>query len=202
MIDRMDMDLDFFFPDKVVIERASGDSAIEARAQFSKPGRALLHGDQIIIAEGDVIVRKHKNGVVEKYDVLNVDYQQGFDQLPAVTKLALKKQGSNFSPHSNAIQNIYNVSGPNSRVNVQSHDASVNVVNSNTPQLFADLKAAISQHLKDINLKNQLLVSVREMETTQGSSSFVEKYQNFMALAANCITIVTPFLPALAQLLR
>jgi hypothetical protein len=196
------MDTDFFFPDKVSIKRLTDGSAAEAKAQFSGSGEALLHGNGTIVSEGDTIVRRHDNGVVENYTVLNVDYQKGFGDLPAVTKLMLQKQGSNFSPHSQALQNIYNVTGPNARVNVQSQDSSVNVVNVNTSELFTNLKATLEKNVADESLKSQLLQAVQQMEAAQNGDSYTQKFQNFMALAANCMTLVTPFLPALTQLLR
>jgi|SRR5579864_2606428 len=195
-------DLDFFFPDMITIENAGGLSVPAVRAQFSRPGEVLLYGDQIVVSEGDILVRKHDNGAVERYNVLNVEYQKAVKDLPAITSLMVEKQGSKFSPHSRAVQNIYTVSGPNARVNVQAQDSSVNIVNVPSGELFANLTAAIDKDIKDITLKKSLLASVSDMQSAQGGTGFTEKFQNFMALAANCITTVSPFLPALSQFLR
>jgi hypothetical protein len=195
-------DLDFFFPDTIAIEKAEGPPIPAIKAQFSGPGKVLLYGDQTIVAEGDVLVRKHDNGAVERYNVINVEYQKAVKGLPAVTNLLVEKQGSKFSPHAKAVQNIYNVSGPNARVNVQAQDSSVNIVNVAAGKLFADLAAAIDKDVEEVTLKNNLLASVSDMQSAQGGTGFTEKFQNFMALAANCITTVSPFLPALSQFLR
>jgi hypothetical protein len=76
-------DLDFFFPDVVSIETSKGESAMGLRAQFSKPGEVVLRGDDTIISEGDVVIRKLTNGLTERYEIINVEYQQGFEELPA-----------------------------------------------------------------------------------------------------------------------
>ncbi len=68
------MDLDFF-PDKFVIEGAT----TEVRGQLSsKKNEILVHGDQTVISVDDVLVRTLTNGVVERYGVLDVMYQQGY----------------------------------------------------------------------------------------------------------------------------
>jgi len=39
------------------------------------------------------------------------------------------------------------------------------------------------------------------MEAAKGTSGFTQKYQNFIASAANHMTVLAPFIPALTQML-
>lgn len=46
-----------------------------------------------------------------------------------------------------------------------------------------------------------LLGVVKEMQDSHGTDGFVGAYQRFMSVAANHMTVIAPFLPALAGLL-
>jgi hypothetical protein len=99
-----------------------------------------------------------------------------------------------------SVTNIYNVHGPNARFNSQSVDQSHNVVRVEEGELFQKLKEAIQAASASSTEREQLLQAVDEMNAHAGKSSFGAKFQRFMALASNCMTVVTPFLPALANL--
>ncbi len=90
---------------------------------------------------------------------------------------------------------ISNVSGSN--ISVES--SNVNQQIESAEAIFADLMAAIDA--ADIDQKEALKESVEEMKNTQGSSGFGAAYKRFMASAANHMTIVAPFIPALSALL-
>jgi hypothetical protein len=99
-----------------------------------------------------------------------------------------------------SITNIYNVHGPNARFNSQSVDQSHNVVRVDEGELFQKLKEAIQAASANSTQREQLLQAVDDMNEHAGRSSFGDKFQSFIALASNCMTVVTPFLPALANL--
>jgi hypothetical protein len=72
--------------------------------------------------------------------VLDVQYQKGDFDLPAITTLAVQKQGSK-APYSAASgQHIYNLTGDNAPVNIHSHDQSTNTVNVTANQTFSNLR--------------------------------------------------------------
>ena len=93
---------------------------------------------------------------------------------------------------------INNISGANARINVNSTDNSVNSVVENSIELFDQLTAALTSQIQAKGERDKLLTLVAEMRATTHKETFNEKYQNFIAAAANHITIVEPFLPALA----
>ena len=97
--------------------------------------------------------------------------------------------------------NIYHVQGNNARVNVNSTDNSVNITNVSETKLFADMRQKISQEVSDGPSRDALLNKVEELEKEVGKPSFFQRYKEFMALAANHVETLAPFMPALSQLL-
>lgn len=66
--------------------------------------------------------------------------------------------------------------------------------------LFTELRTCIEQ-MQNVGEKMQLLAAVNELETTRGSSRYTENYKSFMQAAANHMTVLAPFLPALTKFL-
>lgn len=100
-----------------------------------------------------------------------------------------------------APKNVYNISGPNARVNINSTDSSVNIVTVEADRLFADLRGTIEREVPSPAKQQELLQYVDELEKTQGSPAFLQRYQGFIAALADHITIFQAFLPALLQLI-
>jgi hypothetical protein len=94
---------------------------------------------------------------------------------------------------------IYNVTGPNARVNVNSVDGSTNIVNVDAKQLFAKMHKALDDSSIDSPTKEVLRGQIVEMEAETGKNTFAQKYANFMAQAANHMAVFQPFFQALAQ---
>ena len=96
---------------------------------------------------------------------------------------------------------VYNLIGENPRVNIASHDHSSNVaVNITSEGLFEQIRQTISEQVQEEAERQALLERVAELERDKGKPSFAEKYTQFVALAANHMQLLAPFLPALAQL--
>ena len=94
----------------------------------------------------------------------------------------------------------YNVSGSGARVNINSTDSSVNIINTEVSKVFTQLREAVSQ-IPDPIARNEIERSVIEMEQAHGSSNFLQKYQAFITSAANHMAVLAPILPAVAGLL-
>jgi len=95
----------------------------------------------------------------------------------------------------------FNLSGTHSRVNIQSHDQSTNVTIENTESVFADMRRVIETGIEPETVRNQILSVLVELEEAKGTNSFAKKYQAFIALAANHMSLIAPFIPALTQML-
>jgi hypothetical protein len=96
---------------------------------------------------------------------------------------------------------VYNLNGPNARVNIQSMDSSTNVVNVESAALFDKLRNAIKESVKDADDISRLSEKVEAMQAAAGTKSFARTYQEFVSVAADHLTLFLPFLPALTQLL-
>ena len=95
----------------------------------------------------------------------------------------------------------YNVTGPNARVNINSHDHSTNTVTFEPAPVFADLRRAVVEAVAENSERAKLLAGIEAMENGHRTHTFVDRYKDFITLAANHMTIVAPFLPALSALL-
>ncbi len=106
-----------------------------------------------------------------------------------------------MTPQPPSITNVYHLTGHNSRVNVQSTDQSVNVVITNSEQLFQKIRESIQSSVP-VEQQQDILERLQALEQAQDSTIFGVRYTEFIAVAANQMTIIAPFIPALSELLR
>jgi hypothetical protein len=58
-----------------------------------------------------------------------------------------------------------------------------------------------ARSIPDAIEREDIVARLTELEEARRSSGFLQAYQNFMASAANHVTVFAPFLPLLAQML-
>lgn len=105
-----------------------------------------------------------------------------------------KKRGSNVNV-------TYNLTGANPRVNINSEDYSITI--QNAQPIFEELRKAIQAGVEDQELKAKLITKASEMETAVADKpKFLEKYGDFMALAANHMAVFGQLIPAITQYLQ
>ena len=85
------------------------------------------------------------------------------------------------------------------RTNVNSRDSSTNAVTAEN--VFQQLTQAIESGIGNHNDRDIILGVVKAMENTKGTAGYTALFQQFMGHAANYVTVLSPFLPALTQLL-
>lgn len=90
---------------------------------------------------------------------------------------------------------IQNVS--NSNIAVQSEGAQQSIAINE--QVFEDLLAAIKA--SDIESKEPLITAVEDMQTESKSGSIGDSYKAFIGAAANHMTLIAPFIPALTAMM-
>lgn len=100
------------------------------------------------------------------------------------------------------VTNVYHVAGHNVRFNTNSTDNSVNIVSISQEEVFATLKQQILEKMPDDEQRSEILRRVESMAQVQGTRSFAEKYTDFISAAANHISIIGPFIPALSEMLK
>jgi len=186
---------DALLKDQLTLTKPNGDRIEGIRASVQR-NKIFIADKTLPVSEGDILERTLHNGQVERFEVLAANFYDdpsghlGHYELD-VQKATARRPSS--APHS--ITNILH--GANARVNISSVDQSVNVAG----DLFADMGRAIEQGM-DANAERQaILAKLSELEQAKGKPSFVQRYSEFMALAANHVTVLQPFLAALAQLL-
>lgn len=156
---------------------------------------ATIPDPSVTVLAGDEIRRKLPNGVEEAFDVVDpVFYDKTFG-IPAHYQVKIKRKGT--FPAGTGGHYTFNLSGHNSRVNISSNDSSHNVVGNNA--VFGDLRTSIKSGVSDEALQSRLLSLITDMEAAKDSKEkFTSVYASFMAAAANHMTLIAPFLPALA----
>lgn len=163
-------------------------------------GQVVFFRVDIDFEEGDILERQLPHGRTERYLVEDARYEAGLQAIPAHYVLAvsnLAKPKPITAPRSIT----YNLYGPNSRVNNQSTDHSHNVVGIDPTDLFKKVEEALSGTVADEAELGELKRQLTEMRAAQGQPTFTTTYVRFMELAADHMTVLAPFLPALAQLL-
>ncbi len=160
----------------------------------------LIDDASIPVEDGDTYERKLPTGIVERYTVLDAGYYEGIGGMKAHYQSSVRKE-TKIEPQRQPTQVVYNLIGPNARVNIQSVDISTNLVEVEPSELFEKLRGLIKHSITDETVSAQLSQKVDELQQAQGTKDFVAKYQEFMALAANHVSILAPFIPALSQML-
>jgi hypothetical protein len=98
--------------------------------------------------------------------------------------------------------NIYHVTGHNNRWVTNSEDHSVNVVTQSSDQIFASLRQEIESRIPPGEEQTDILSRLAALEQAQSSSSFKQRYIDFIAAAANHMALIAPFVPALTEMLQ
>lgn len=184
--------------DIVVLVKPDGARFEEIKASVSRD-QITVFDTSVVFEEGDIVERERPGGIVERYTVLDTGYQKAFYQIPAHYDLQVRKETAIPRSQPGPSHNYY-LNGPNSRVNSNSIDASVNTVSTTSSPVFVQLREALAG-VEDEEQREELLSCVVQMEASQGSTEFMARYQAFVQAAANHMTVVAPFIPALTQLL-
>lgn len=101
-----------------------------------------------------------------------------------------------------SVTTIYNVQGDNARWNTNSNDNSVNIITRSSEEIFADLRERIASEIPEGNERRKIVESLTALQESHGKPSFAHRYTEFIATAANHVTVIAPFIPALTQMLH
>ena len=100
-------------------------------------------------------------------------------------------------PKESIMNHTINVHGPNARVNIDSTDNSTNVVHQGVP--FSELRKAIESGVSDGVERTAIIQRLTHLEAATDHESGAKRYQTFIAAAANHMTLIGPYLPALGN---
>ena len=192
-----------FKNDRVTLVKKDGKRFEDLPASVQS-GLILTDNPEIPIEDGDQFERQLPSGIVDVFTVVDSGFHQRFKSIPAHYQSKVRKNTAAPPPSPRPAaepQVVYNLIGPNARVNIQSSDSSTNVVSVESADLFDNLREAIQKSSLDSTIARQLIQNVSAMQSAVGTKTFGERYKEFIAVAADHMTLVAPFLPALTQLL-
>jgi hypothetical protein len=157
----------------------------------------------LMVEDGDIVERTLPNGTLERFQVMDTGFHPGLSgAVGPHFKMKMQKLGTPISAlraSAETVTNIYNVHGPNARVNLQSIDSSSNIANIGETELFDKIRSAIEAGVLGPQ-REQMLSAVTELQTSAGTESYSDKFQQLLSVSANAMTVLGPFLPALGQL--
>jgi hypothetical protein len=186
----------------VTLVKRDGRRIEKLQAAVTSAG-IMTDNPSIPIEEGDTFERRLPSGVIELYEVIDAGFKPTFHTIPAHYQSKVRKRttpdGARRAtpPH----QVIYNISGDQARININSVDASTNVKNVDMKQLFTEMRAAVQRGIAPGAECNELRERMDNLESSANTPSFAQRYAEFMQLAANHVQVLGPFFPALSQLL-
>jgi hypothetical protein len=169
------------------------DGSVRSSPQANFTGDLIvIAGKDTVVLPGDEIRRALPNGTDETFEVLDpIFYDTGI--MGAHFQVKVRRKGT-FQHGQGGNYNV-TVSGSNARVNIASTDNSSNIAIHG--DLFGDVEAALRSKVTDQGQLDQILSSLAEMKRQNGQPGYVAAYQKFMAVLADHIGVVAPFLPAL-----
>lgn len=193
MFDRM-------MQDRIVVIKADGTRSREFKAVVARD-KIVFDDTDFPLDDGDFIERRLPHDRVELYEVLESGYQPGMGSIPDHYQATVRKTTSRVPPRGGPTTNV-TLSGPNARINVNSIDASTNVVNGDIdPREFDELINKLKEAVP-AGERERLVDQVQAMRQVLGSAEYNRAFQDFIQLAANWMTIVAPFIPALTRALN
>jgi hypothetical protein len=185
--------------DVVTVRTKDGKTFADVRASV-QTGKIFTQRTDIPIQPGDEVVRRTPAGIDEVFVVQDPGYHAKFGSIPASYQMAVRRADAPV-PMARGGTVIYNLTGPNARFNINSIDSSTNVVSQAPPELFETLRLAIQSGIPAGRAQQELLTTTADLEKEIGKPGFAQRYARFMALAANHMEVLAPFIPALTQML-
>lgn len=199
VIDGVEMALRSLAKDKVTLSKKDGTIVRTDIAASVQSGRIFVFDASLPIEVGDHFLRQLPNGLVEDFVVDDPGFMTGLHGIQSHFQTRVHRSDQPVAQPQTVINNIV---GHNARININSTDNSTNSVGGVSSELFAEILKAVAA-IDNQTRRDAISSAVSDMAAAQARNdgSFKEKYQNFMAAAADHVTIIAPFLPALTKLL-
>ena len=189
------------YKDIVTVIDQAGTTRGQTRAAVVDKNRIFTQDASLLIEEGDTIERDLSHGRKETLSVTHVQFHRGLGSIKQCYEITTGKPNSFANRPSEPGVSVYVTDSPHTRVNLNSVDSSNNVVSIRAKEVFQQTRHLLETGVADSEERTALLQSVKEMEAAHGTQDFITKYKDFMGLAANHITVLTPVISALTALL-
>lgn len=183
-------------PDKISLIKPDGTRISEISA-FVQTETVFIPDGNLPIEEGDTIERVLPSGLIEEYLVLDRRYMS---MGPYRFQTKVRKKSSLVPQKQGHPTTIYQI-GDNAKVNINSEDNSTNTINKNDLSQFKEIEKALINQIPDDGERKKCIKTLNELQESVGKTTYIEKYQQFIATVANHMTIIGPFIPYLTQLI-
>ena len=162
-------------------------------------GKVITFDSSLPVQPNDRFLRELPSGLVEEYVVEDPGYQGGISgAIKPHFQAKVRRSDAAAAPVRTIINNIQ---GANARVNFDSVDNSQNLaISTSDDKIFEQLREKLSGAGLEAEEQSRIIGAIDEMEAAKGTPAFKEKYQGFMAAAANHASVFGALLAALAML--
>lgn len=181
------------FAEEVTIYRQNGQ-CIKTNALVQKV-KIFIKDVTIPICVGDVIERSLPSGLKERFTVINATCNPN-SRLLAHWEIEYEKEGS--VKHSERDINIAGSIYAN-RVYIQSTDNSTNITNLMDNSVFEELRKLIEEKIEN---NGKILEALSDLEENVNKPTALDKFNNFIQIAADYMTLIAPFLPAIEDVIK
>jgi hypothetical protein len=186
---------------------AQADAYIEAFNAFNLPcdegvekklwqAASDFTAGSIMNVRNDRSVKRHQLGLGAPWH-LEIEREMHTSAKEAIARLRHQRAMVQNRQKEVVVSQTFNAIGPNARNNVNSTDNSTNVVHQGVP--FAELREAITSGIADATERAAILESLASLESARDRESASKRYQQFIGAAADYMTLIGPFLPALGH---
>ena len=186
--------------DIVTVLHEDGSKHENVRASVQKQ-QIFIDDVTIPLSIGDKIERALPSGQREVLLITNFQMWKGNRTIRDYYEIDYRREGVRQHQRQPTNVNLHVSDSPQARVNLYSNDQSQNIINGQSEQLFSQLRELLKESIADSHDLEVLLERVDDMERNQGTDDFTRAYKDFLATAADHISILAPVLPALASLL-
>ena len=158
------MALSRLLTDTVTLIKQDG-TTVEGIKALVQSRKIYIQGHKPLIESGDLIQRKMSNGAEENYEVVDPGFYEKGQTIPAGYEMDVRKMG--VPEARSTIHSVtYNVSGNNARINQNSVDQSVNVVqlSSHIAENLEALRQEISCLIEEESRRLEALKAVDAIE--------------------------------------
>ena len=135
--------------DKVTLLKKDGALYEDIKANV-QPEMITIIDVSLPIEQGDKIKRHLPSGIEEIFVVTNPGFRAEFSSTPAHYEIQYEREGTDRPPTAHG-DITYNISGSNSRVNINSLDKSVNIDTVQIDTIFDRMRISLKEHVIDPN---------------------------------------------------
>lgn len=200
----MDKFFDVFPTEKVKIIKQDSEIIEDVKALVDSGTKTIFINDGTLdIEEEDIIVRTLPAGRKEEYEVIDPGFYRGDPMLgiPDEYQVKVRRKTEFFQPEKGSLINNYNIydsEGVFIGSNVGTIDNSINCQMSKNDVELMDSLQKVASSLENAT---ELINAINEMQSNIGKTSFRQKYNDFIQVAANHMTFFAPLISKLTELL-